>query len=86
MWLPTFIAHEHPPFLLFLRIVDSLIVVMLIAATVLQSGFVGHSKGQFAPLSSDRNETTLVFFERAAMTNTTDVTFARELCNEYLSV
>ena len=83
MWLPNMVPW---PGIFLLGIVDSVIVLMLLITTVLQSKYIGHSRRQCAQLSPDRSEkSSLLFFERIAMINSTNPTYAKDLCNEYAS-
>jgi hypothetical protein len=83
MWIPTALA---PGLLLpWIGLIDALISAMLVAATSVETTYIGMTSLQCAQIP--RNGTAdqrLIFFERARATNITNPDLGEDLCREFL--
>jgi hypothetical protein len=83
MWIPTTVAPSL--LLLYIRLIDALISVMLVAATSFETTYIDMISHQCVQIPS--NETAdqrLIFFERARATNITNSDLEKDLCREFL--
>lgn len=82
MWIPTFAAAGS--LLLCLGIVDALIVVALIVATIIEGTYVGKTTHECAQVSPNgTGDGSLIFFNRAATINMTNTDYGINLCNNF---